>query len=120
MRHKRKANVLVGIPYWLAPEVIQRQECTTKMDIWSLGVAIMEMAEGEPPYICCPPPRALFLISTNGMPGLQKPERWSPPLRQFVALCLEKDPQKRPDASELLQVGVRSLMMFILVTSSFI
>lgn len=87
----------------MAPELIRGQNYDTKVDIWSLGIMIMEMAEGEPPYMEFPPLRALFLITTKGIPDLKEPNKWSASFGQFVALCLEKDPEKRPSANELLQ-----------------
>jgi serine/threonine protein kinase len=65
---------------------------------------VMEMAEGEPPYMEYPPLRALFLITTKGIPPLKEPNKWSPDFLDFYSKCLEKDVEKRPDANELLQV----------------
>jgi len=102
-QQKTKRQTIVGTPYWMAPELIRGQEYDTKVDIWSLGIMIMEMAEGEPPYMEFPPLRALFLITTKGIPDLKEPSKWTQNFQNFVSLCLEKDPSQRPDANELLK-----------------
>ena len=63
-----------------------------------------EMIEGEPPYLNQNPLKALYLIATNGTPQIANPESLSPVFRDYLAKCLEVDAEKRPTASELLQV----------------
>ena len=89
----------------MAPELIRGSEYDCKVDIWSLGIMLMEMAEGEPPYMDYPPLRALFLISTKGIPGLQNAEKWSEDMNDFLKLCLVQEPADRPEANTLLQVS---------------
>eukprot|EP01098_Paradermamoeba_levis_P009339 TRINITY_DN3886_c0_g1_i1.p1 TRINITY_DN3886_c0_g1~~TRINITY_DN3886_c0_g1_i1.p1 ORF type:complete len:252 (+),score=68.95 TRINITY_DN3886_c0_g1_i1:683-1438(+) len=102
-QNKQKRNTIVGTPYWMAPELIRGQAYDTKVDIWSLGIMAMEMAEGEPPYMEFPPLRALFLISTKGIPGLKEADKWSSSFQDFLSKCLEKDVEKRPFAEDLLK-----------------
>jgi len=100
---QQKRNTVVGTPYWMAPELIRGHDYGTKVDIWSLGIMVMEMIEGEPPYMEFPPLRALFLITTKGIPGLKEPQKWSEDCRDFVEKCLTKDVGRRPDAPTLIQ-----------------
>lgn len=100
---KQKRNTIVGTPYWMAPELIRGLDYCQKVDIWSLGIMCMEMAEGEPPYMEYPPLRALFLITTKGIPDLRRPEKWSPVFKDFLSQCLEKDPERRLSATGMLQ-----------------
>jgi len=102
-QQRDKRTTIVGTPYWMAPELIRGQKYDQKVDIWSLGIMIMEMAEGEPPYMEYPPLRALFLITTKGIPGLKQPELWSEDFKDFIRLCLQKDAPDRGDAAVLLQ-----------------
>ena len=48
--------------------MIRGHDYGTRVDVWSTGILCMEMAEGEPPYMDFPPLRALFLITTKGIP----------------------------------------------------
>jgi len=49
-----------------------------------------------------PPLRALFMITTKGIPPLKNPERFSSAFHDFLQRCLEKEASARPDAATLL------------------
>jgi len=102
-KEKSKRTSVIGTPYWMPPEIISGQEYGTKVDIWSLGIMIIEMAEGEPPYMDYPPLRALFMISTKGIPPLKQEDKWSISMVDFLNKCITHEHEARPGSEELLQ-----------------
>ncbi|KAL2096109.1 hypothetical protein ACEWY4_008257 [Coilia grayii] len=99
------ANSFVGTPYWMAPEVIlamDEGQYEGKVDIWSLGITCIELAERKPPLFNMNAMSALYHIAQNESPTLQSSE-WTDYFRNFVDSCLQKLPQDRPTSEELLK-----------------
>ncbi|KAJ6542586.1 kinase-like domain-containing protein [Mycena capillaripes] len=100
---KIKRATMIGTPYWMAPEVVKQKEYGDKVDVWSLGIMVIEMIEKDPPYMDEEPLRAIYLIATQGTPTLKKPEALSTDLKAFLAICLSVDAGSRATANELLE-----------------
>jgi len=99
---QEKRNSVVGTPYWMAPELIKADRYNAKVDIWSFGITAIEMIDGEPPLLSEPVMRALLMITLRPPPTARLADKCSPELRHFVKKCLEKDPEKRSPADQLL------------------
>lgn len=96
----------VGTPYWIAPEMIlamDEGQYDNRVDVWSLGITIIELAEQRPPLFHMNHMSALYHIAQNEPPVLQAPGSWSAAMDQLVRRCLRKNPADRPPASALAQ-----------------
>lgn len=96
-----KRQTIIGTPFWMAPEVIQESHYDGKADIWSLGITIVEMAEGNPPLSDKNPMRALFSIPINPPPTFTNKSEWHVLTNDFLSQCLRKDLKQRPSAKIL-------------------
>jgi len=72
---RQNRKTIVGTPYWMAPELIDGYPYEKAVDVWSLGIMIMEMAEGLPPYFEHKPQKATELISQQGAPPLKNEKK---------------------------------------------
>ncbi|KAI1434316.1 hypothetical protein GGR50DRAFT_663380 [Xylaria sp. CBS 124048] len=96
-----KEALVVGTPYWMAPEIIELSGATPASDIWSLGCTVIELLAGKPPYHHLQAMPALFAIVKDDHPPL--PEGVSSAARDFLMQCFQKDPNLRVSARKLLK-----------------
>lgn len=118
-----RMSTVIGTPFFLAPEVVKNDgSYDSKVDIWSLGITMIELLEGLPPYYDEPPmkvqapflgnltlPQVLFNIPSNPPPTLTNPEQYSQDGNDFLSKCLVKNAEERWSADQLLQVSKTDL-----------
>eukprot|EP01089_Gocevia_fonbrunei_P009410 TRINITY_DN21705_c0_g1_i1.p1 TRINITY_DN21705_c0_g1~~TRINITY_DN21705_c0_g1_i1.p1 ORF type:complete len:307 (+),score=73.88 TRINITY_DN21705_c0_g1_i1:987-1907(+) len=102
MNCKPKKTV-TGTPLWMSPEVLAGEKYNSKADIWSLGITAIELAEGAAPRATENMMQAMMKICTEDPPKLKAPEKWSKEFSDWLAICLDKDVDKRPSSSELIK-----------------
>jgi len=103
-RHTRRFSQL-GTPCWMAPEMAKDTGYDSKADIWSLGITLIEIAEGWVPNEGVDPMRAMYMVNLFDSPLLKNKAKWSRNFQDFLSLCLTKDYAKRPTAKDLLFHG---------------
>lgn len=97
-----KRTTMVGTPFWMAPEIVKNESYDSKVDVWALGIMIIEMLDGNPPYFMEKPVHALFLIASKGRPKIAKWDSLSESLRNLLDRCLDVDSKERAGSNELL------------------
>lgn len=101
LRHK-----CAGTCEFIAPELFEGVNVGPWCDIWSLGITLLEMANGEPPISSAL--KSMILASSNHFGSarslLKNPDDWSKEFISFIEQCLIFDYSKRPTAESLLQV----------------
>ncbi|KAB8766469.1 hypothetical protein FH972_026629 [Carpinus fangiana] len=101
-----KRTTIVGTPHWMPPEMHKEQSATMtqgygpEVDCWSYGITIYEMVTGHPPHAHVP---MEFLNTVVDDPPRLDQDEYPANLCDFVAFCLESDPEKRPSAAQILE-----------------
>ena len=99
-----KRRTVVGTPHWMSRELLTQSEdgegYGKEVDIWSYGCTVYEMATGNPPNATIRQGN-LHTVLTKA-PRLEGGD-YSQELRDFIAFCLDTDPQARPTADAVLK-----------------
>ncbi|XP_066253855.1 neither inactivation nor afterpotential protein C [Euwallacea similis] len=100
----------VGSPCWMAPEVVtanskdnQKGFYDNRVDVWSLGITAIELAEGKAPLQNMHPSRVLIQIAKNPPPTLEKLGNCSEQFHDFISECLVKNFEHRPYIVEIIE-----------------
>ena len=89
----------------MAPEVFNGKT-VMKSDVWSLGISLIELAEGKNPYADGYGSAATVMkrICVDAPPSLPS-SGWSFAFVDFASRCLKRDVSERWSVNELMEVN---------------
>lgn len=102
----QKQNLSLGSPLYMAPELVREEYYDFKVDVWAVGVITFSMVAGEPPFFDRsgrPSKEGIYNSIEHEEPPYELLGDVSDELREFIDLCVKKDPRDRPMIAELLK-----------------
>ncbi|KXN89022.1 Serine/threonine-protein kinase sepA [Leucoagaricus sp. SymC.cos] len=93
---------------WKGPEVNALKPdadiAPDKLDVWAMGMTLVEIFSGQPPYADKSDTSAIFAIHKGELPKLPESITQHPELKNVFDLCTRKSPLKRPSAEEVAEL----------------
>ncbi|VDK64658.1 unnamed protein product [Onchocerca ochengi] len=101
---KQKSIVMsfCGTAAWMAPEIIKKEPCSEKVDIWSFGVVLWELLTQEIPYKDIDSMAIIWGVGSNNL-SLPIPDTAPEGLKLLLRQCWSIKPQNRPSFSQILK-----------------
>ena len=101
LKNENLTDTAIGTPYYLAPEIWNRELYDEKCDVFSLGCLIFELASFQHPFEANSTHELHSKVQNSKTPNI--PWEYSSELNSIVKKCMTKNPLERPTAEELLQ-----------------
>jgi len=95
---------MAGSAFWMAPEMVRHDGYAYPSDVWSFGCMVAELMLGAVPFRDKSDLWALYHLAAHATETIQPvlATTASTELKDFVGLCLQVDPSRRPDTTVLL------------------
>src|SRR5437016_8071606 len=89
-------STIRGVLPYIAPEVLHSHKFTQKSDIYSFGIIMHQIANGEPPFRDWPPDdECLAMRICEGLRP-EMPDSTPEEYKKLAGQCCDADPNKRP------------------------
>ncbi|HBP21067.1 MAG TPA: hypothetical protein DEA08_25185, partial [Planctomycetes bacterium] len=98
---------LIGTLLYMAPEQVKGEPVDARVDVYALGVTLLEILAGEPPFLRETQGEVLEAILNQPAPLGLLPEGTPRPVRTIVARCLAKRREDRYASAEALAEDCR-------------
>ena len=100
---KKKDTLMIGTPNFMSPEMFTKTGYTNKVDVYALGISFFVMCYYEPP-------RQIVEVKTaqgvrgeiQDIPPKYNVNFYSKEMTSLINWMIERDPNKRPTAQEVL------------------
>ncbi|XP_067224239.1 tyrosine-protein kinase Src42A [Chanodichthys erythropterus] len=97
--HRISSDVRVPVK-WMAPEIFEEKEYTSKSDVWSFGILLTEIVTyGDDPYPGQDKMACVRAIQRGER--MQRPPGCSEELYNIMLMCWRSNPEERPTFTEL-------------------
>lgn len=102
------SSFFFGSPVYAAPELVDPRSIDHRADLYSLGVLLYELLEGEPPFVHESVFRLLEMHQSAALPEPESLPRPLPPeVWRIVSRLLAKDPAERHRSAQELLVELK-------------
>ncbi|VDM96513.1 unnamed protein product [Thelazia callipaeda] len=100
-RQKSTIMSFCGTAAWMAPEIIKKEPCSEKVDIWSFGVVLWELLTQEIPYKDIDSMAIIWGVGSNNL-SLPIPETAPEGMKLLLKQCWSMKPRNRPSFLHIL------------------
>lgn len=101
------ANVAVGSPHYMAPELLRGADATPSSDLYAVGATLFRMLSTEPPFAGKP----LSVLINDKLSGkVPIATGASPELQGLIAAMMATEPEDRPESFEELISRIDALI----------
>eukprot|EP01103_Thecamoeba_quadrilineata_P018218 TRINITY_DN6835_c0_g1_i1.p1 TRINITY_DN6835_c0_g1~~TRINITY_DN6835_c0_g1_i1.p1 ORF type:complete len:313 (-),score=22.55 TRINITY_DN6835_c0_g1_i1:108-1046(-) len=99
---ERKNLTYCGSPCWVAPEVLRTEQYSAKVDVYSYGIVLWEMAARTEPYPSMDPFQIIYMVGSLGSrPQIPDcPMSW----KILIQRCWDNNPTERPLFSDVITI----------------